>query len=468
MVLRQRIATTSSVVLCGQGALVALAAGAGSAGRSVSLLLPLLAVNVAANTLSARGSSRVALEVARYVVSGLALVLAPSLLGLEAHPWQLAVPIVIALSLAAWGSPVVLAAAASIGVAAGAGALAGGASPLFAVATSVVVIAVGALAELLARSQREHDDDRRALGRLRVEAARRQQSQENLRAERVDLERHVVARTRELAAANEALQREVEERRIAEAEAIEASRTKSSFLANMSHELRTPLNAIIGYTDIILDGIDELDPEEVAEDLTTVRRSADNLLEIVNDILDLSKIEAGKMDVRVEAFPVGELLEELAKTVAPLAMRQRNAFKLTYSRLIGKIKTDRGKLRQILLNLLGNACKFTEGGRVELRVDLKMESGKPWFLFTVSDTGIGIERDKANRLFAPFTQGDESSTRKYGGTGLGLTLVRHFTEMLGGSVSVDSELGEGSSFKVKLPRELADPKVEGTLMISVH
>ncbi|MCA9716318.1 MAG: HAMP domain-containing histidine kinase, partial [Myxococcales bacterium] len=233
-------------------------------------------------------------------------------------------------------------------------------------------------------------------------------------------------------------------------------------------ELRTPLNAIIGYTDMILDGIDEFDRESIGNDLHTVRKSAENLLEIVNDILDLSKIEAGKMDVRVETFPVGELLEELAKTTTPLAMRQRNTFKLTYSRLLGKIKTDRGKLRQILLNLLANACKFTHKGRIELRVDLKMESGTPWFVFTVSDSGIGIAREKVDRLFAPFTQADESSTRKYGGTGLGLALVRHFTEMLGGVISVESELGAGSSFKVKLPRELADPQVEGALMISVH
>ncbi len=265
---------------------------------------------------------------------------------------------------------------------------------------------------------------------------------------------------------NAELKQQVDETRAQVDKALEEKRYKSSFLANMSHELRTPLNAIIGLTELGLMA-DELQ-EEVRRDMEVVLQSAHHLLRLVEEVLDMSKIEAGKMKLIYELFPIGDLLEQISRTATALTLQKSVVFKVSYSRLIGKMRCDRTKLFQILTNLVANACKFTGEGRVELRASMRMNDGVPWIVFEVEDTGIGIAEDQFERLFLPFTQTDESSTRAHGGSGLGLALVKHFCEMLGGQVAVTSELGKGSTFTVSLPREPQNLKLEGAMMISVH
>ena len=307
-----------------------------------------------------------------------------------------------------------------------------------------------------------------AIERMQSEADERSRAERDMQLAREDLERHIEERTIALTRANRALQREVQERRVAEEQALEASRIKGSFLANMSHELRTPLNAIIGYSEMMLEDVEELEAQRAREDLTGIRTAASNLLEIIAGVLDLEKIEAGKLELRVETFPIGELLESLATATAPLARKQGNTLKLKHARELGTITTDRTRLRQILTNLLSNACKFTHDGRVELRVGLTVENQRPWYAFSVADTGIGIPRHMFDRLFQPFTQADESPTREYGGAGLGLSLAKHYCELLGGDISVESTPGEGSTFTVKIPREPLDYKKDGLVLVSLY
>lgn len=307
-----------------------------------------------------------------------------------------------------------------------------------------------------------------AISHLNLETAKRKQLSSQLEKVNHELDHRIEERMIALMRINQALQREVQDRRNAENKALEASRIKSSFLANMSHELRTPLNAIIGYTEMMLEDSSESDRLTSRNDLQNVQSAARNLLAIVDDILDLSKIEAGKMDIRVETFLVADLIENVATTIAPLVQKNHNTLKLKYSKALGDIKTDRTKLNQILTNLLSNACKFTEHGRIELYVETTVEDGRTWFKFSVSDTGIGIAPETLERLFTPFTQADDSPTRKYGGTGLGLALSQHFCHMLGGDISAESVLGKGSVFRVRMPSEPLDPRLTGVVMESLY
>ncbi len=232
-----------------------------------------------------------------------------------------------------------------------------------------------------------------------------------------------------------------------------ASQLKSQFLANMSHELRTPLNAIIGVTEMLLEDARDLKRDDEIEPLERVLRAGRHLLELINDILDLSKIEAGKMDLHPENFPVAPLAADVAKTIEMLAGKNGNTIVLDCPADIGAMRADPMRMRQILLNLMSNANKFTEKGSVSLTVRREAREGRDWIAIAVKDSGIGMTPEQLSRLFNDFVQADASTTRKYGGTGLGLAISRRLCQMMGGDITVTSEPGKGSTFLVNLPAE---------------
>jgi signal transduction histidine kinase/CheY-like chemotaxis protein/HAMP domain-containing protein len=240
----------------------------------------------------------------------------------------------------------------------------------------------------------------------------------------------------------------------ARADAEQASQVKSEFLANMSHELRTPLNAIIGYSQMLAEDATDDGNTAVVADLKKIEGAGNHLLALINDILDLSKIEAGKMEVFIEPFDLASLVAEVRQMVEPLAARNGNQMVVTYPPDIGVIQSDMTKVKQALLNLLSNACKFTRDGTVWLEVS--RDEGR--VLLRVRDSGIGMTPEQLGRLFQAFTQADSSTTRKYGGTGLGLVITRSFVRMLGGDVSVESQPGIGSAFSISLPLAPAAPE----------
>jgi signal transduction histidine kinase/CheY-like chemotaxis protein len=269
------------------------------------------------------------------------------------------------------------------------------------------------------------------------------------------MEDKIRARTRELQLANEELS-------VARTAAEEANKTKSAFLANMSHELRTPLNAIIGYSEMLQeDAIDKGD-EEPVEDLRKIEGAGRHLLGLINDILDLSKIEAGKMEVFIEKVEIAPLVNEVISIVQPLADRNGNQLELICAADVGPFRSDETKVKQCLLNLMSNANKFTSNGRVTLTVQREADR---CVVFRVSDTGLGMTQDQLGRLFQAFTQADASTTKRFGGTGLGLAITRHFCRALGGDIAVESAPGAGSTFTIRLPdlegsggtKKLAEP-----------
>ncbi|ODR88616.1 response regulator [Sinorhizobium alkalisoli] len=239
----------------------------------------------------------------------------------------------------------------------------------------------------------------------------------------------------------------------AKSNAESASEAKSRFLASMSHELRTPLNAIIGYSEMLIEEAQEQEEEAFVPDLEKIASAGRNLLSLINDILDLSKIEADRMEVFLETFDVAELLRDVSATVAPLMAKNENALVQEFGADLGVMTSDQTKLRQNLFNLLSNAAKFTKAGRVTLSVRREARADVDWLVFKVSDTGIGMTPEQQERLFNPFTQADASTTRNYGGTGLGLSITRSFSRMIGGIVTVESEVGEGSVFTMEVPAE---------------
>jgi signal transduction histidine kinase/DNA-binding response OmpR family regulator len=251
---------------------------------------------------------------------------------------------------------------------------------------------------------------------------------------------------------------DVTERRRVESEVAKAkeaaetaNRTKSLFLANMSHELRTPLNAILGFSEMLQDEAAERNLEEFSGDLQKITLAGRHLLGLINDILDLSKIEAGKMELYLEAFDVAALVAEVATTIERQAEKNGNALDVTCAPDIGVMWADLSKVRQGLLNLVSNAAKFTHDGSISVVAERQLVDGADWIMFRVTDTGIGLDPDQMVRLFQPFTQADASTTRKFGGTGLGLALTRRFCQMMNGDVTVQSVAGEGSVFTLLLP-----------------
>jgi len=239
---------------------------------------------------------------------------------------------------------------------------------------------------------------------------------------------------------------------VAKEVAEQANRTKSTFLANMSHELRTPLNAIIGYSEMLEEEAQERGMDELAPDLGKIHAAGKHLLTLINDVLDLSKIEAGKMELFLEDFEIRGLVLDVESTIRPLVEKNHNLLEVSCPANIGLIHADLTRVRQILYNLLSNAAKFTQEGTVALQVHAVRIQGEPWIEFAVADTGIGLAPDQQRRLFQSFSQADPSTSRKYGGTGLGLVISRRFAQMMGGDIHLHSELGRGSTFTVRLPR----------------
>jgi signal transduction histidine kinase/DNA-binding response OmpR family regulator len=258
-----------------------------------------------------------------------------------------------------------------------------------------------------------------------------------------------------IAIENARLFQEIEEK----SQALEvASRHKSEFLANMSHELRTPLNAVIGYSEMLQEEAEDLGQEDFIPDLQKINAAGKHLLGLINDILDLSKVEAGKMELYLETFSVPTLVRDVTAIVHPLVEKNANALQVQCADDLGNMHADLTKVRQALFNLLSNACKFTEQGTIALDAAREAVDGADWLVFRVSDTGIGMTPEQMGRLFEAFSQADASTTRKYGGTGLGLAISRKFCQMMGGDITVESEYGKGSTFTIQLPAEVADPR----------
>jgi signal transduction histidine kinase/FixJ family two-component response regulator len=287
----------------------------------------------------------------------------------------------------------------------------------------------------------------------------------------------------QLHARTEELEREVAQRQQAQEELLkakhaaeDASRAKSAFLANMSHELRTPLNAIIGYSEMLEEETRESGNREAIQDLQKIQAAGKHLLSLINDVLDLSKIEAGKMTLHLESFDVPPMIRQIVSTLEPAAAKNGNVINVRIDENVGSMRADVTKVRQILFNLVSNACKFTDSGTVSINVEPITAEEQEWIRFEVRDTGIGITPTQQRQLFQEFAQADTSISRKYGGTGLGLAISHRFVQMMNGYIQVESEPGKGSTFTVLLPIEVraetpesapADPIAETAEPISV-
>ena len=281
----------------------------------------------------------------------------------------------------------------------------------------------------------------------------------------------------ELQTRTQELEEEVSQRKKAQEELLkakhvaeEASRAKSTFLANMSHELRTPLNAIIGYSEMLEEEARDSATAENVQDLQKIQSAGKHLLSLINDVLDLSKIEAGKMTLHLESFDVTAMIDEIVNAVQPAIEKNKNTLRVHLADEVGVMRADVTKVRQILFNLLSNACKFTDHGIITVDVDQRREQGEDWIRLQVADTGIGISAKQKENLFQEFAQADTSIARKYGGTGLGLAICHRFVELMKGRIGVESQPGQGSTFTVHLPAqakiETVDPiHEEGTSSI---
>ncbi|EKU97791.1 signal transduction histidine kinase [Leptolyngbya sp. PCC 7375] len=263
---------------------------------------------------------------------------------------------------------------------------------------------------------------------------------------------------------NQELESRVKERTAELVEAMEAAesatRTKSTFLANMSHELRTPLNSIIGYSEILQEEAEMNGDQSMVPDLRKIQGSSKHLLNLINSILDLSKIEAGRMELHLEPVHIAELIRDVMDTIHPVADAKHNKVVIENLSEVESVESDADKLRQCLLNLLSNANKFTENGQLTLTVKTIHYQTEDYLELTVADTGIGMEKDQLDKIFEAFTQADLSSTRRYGGTGLGLTITREFVRMLNGTISAQSEVNKGSTFIMLLPQVVASVQTE--------
>ena len=239
---------------------------------------------------------------------------------------------------------------------------------------------------------------------------------------------------------------------LAKEAAESANESKSQFLANMSHELRTPLNAVIMYSELLAEEAEDEGVPDFIPDLFKIRSAGKHLLELVNGVLDLSKVEAGKMELYAEDFDIPNLINEIITTVQPLIEKNQNEVKVNIAPGVSRMNGDITKIRQVLYNLVSNASKFTKDGVIELRIS--RDAKQKEIIFKVIDSGIGMTPEQVERLFQPFMQADVSTTRKFGGTGLGLAIIKRFTDLMQGDVDVESVLNEGTTFTVRLPDQL--------------
>lgn len=265
------------------------------------------------------------------------------------------------------------------------------------------------------------------------------------------LEQKIKERTLELQQKNEELIQSHQELARTRDEALQANRAKAVFLTNMNHELRTPLNAIINYGEMLHEELTDLGHEEVTEDVQRIIGSGKHLLLLIEDILDMAGIEVGRVELKVTQFKVVELLQEVVDVVRPVAKQNNNELQVALHPKLDQMQADRHRVHQIVFNLLSNACKFTQNGQISLTAEPITHTNQPFLQLAIRDTGIGLSAEQINKMFQPFVQVDSSTTRKYGGTGLGLALTKHFCDMMGGTVQVTSDYGTGSTFTVQLP-----------------